>query len=457
MRSSETSVLSLVGVCLAVCAAPSASAAAPDVHQVDVVDIIHSVSAGQVIATISAAEEAGAGLVLIRLDTPGGLDTAMREIIEAILNSEVPVAVFVGPSGSRAASAGYLITLAADITGMAPGTNMGAATPISGTGGEMPETLSRKVESDAAAYLRSIVERRGRDVALAEQGVTEARSWTASEALEAGLIDLMADDTEAFLAAIHGRTVTRIDGSEVMLDTADAIVVLTEMSFRDRALSVIANPNLAVLLGMIGLLGLYLEFSNPGLLIPGILGGIALLLAAFGLNFLPVSLLGVLLLLAGIGLLTAEALTPSFGIMGLSGAVALTIGLLFFFEEQSLPTPALNLTWGLVIPSVLVFVALVFFLGQLVVRAQQRPAVSGREGMIGLVATARTDISPGGAGTVFVHGEFWDATSAGAINEGERVRVLALEGLTLRVGSAAAPGPDGARDANPSAVSETRS
>ena len=331
MRSSETSVLSLVGVCLAVCAAPSASAAAPDVHQVDVVDIIHSVSAGQVVATISAAEEAGAGLVLIRLDTPGGLDTAMREIIEAILNSEVPVAVFVGPAGSRAASAGYLITLAADISGMAPGTNMGAATPISGTGGEMPETLSRKVESDAAAYLRSIAERRGRDVALAEQGVTEARSWTASEALEAGLIDLMAGDTEEFLAAIHGRTVTRIDGSEVMLDTADAIVVLTEMSFRDRALSVIANPNLAVLLGMIGLLGLYLEFSNPGLLIPGILGGIALLLAAFGLNFLPVSLLGVLLLLAGIGLLTAEALTPSFGIMGLSGAVALMIGLLFFF------------------------------------------------------------------------------------------------------------------------------
>ena len=457
MRSSETPVLSLVGVCLAVCAAPSASAAAPDVHQVDVVDIIHSVSAGQVVATISAAEEAGAGLVLIRLDTPGGLDTAMREIIEAILNSEVPVAVFVGPAGSRAASAGYLITLAADISGMAPGTNMGAATPISGTGGEMPETLSRKVESDAAAYLRSIAERRGRDVALAEQGVTEARSWTASEALEAGLIDLMAGDTEEFLAAIHGRTVTRIDGSEVMLDTADAIVVLTEMSFRDRALSVIANPNLAVLLGMIGLLGLYLEFSNPGLLIPGILGGIALLLAAFGLNFLPVSLLGVLLLLAGIGLLTAEALTPSFGIMGLSGAVALTIGLLFFFEEQSLPTPALNLTWGLVIPSVLVFVGLVFFLGQLVLRAQQSPAVSGREGMIGLVATAYTDISPGGAGKVFVHGEFWDATSAGAVSEGERVRVLALEGLTLQVGSAAVPGSDGARDANPSAVSKTRS
>ena len=458
MLSSETSVLSLVGVCLAVCAAPAASAAAPDVHQVDVVDIIHSVSAGQVVATISAAEEAGAGLVLVRLDTPGGLDTSMREIIEAILNSEVPVAVFVGPAGSRAASAGYLITLAADISGMAPGTNMGAATPISGTGGEMPETLSRKVESDAAAYLRSIAERRGRDVALAEQGVTEARSWTASEALEAGLIDLMAGDAEEFLAAIHGRTVTRIDGSEVVLDTADAIVVQTEMSFRDRALSVIANPNLAVLLGMIGLLGLYLEFSNPGLLIPGILGGIALLLAAFGLNFLPVSLLGVLLLLAGIGLLTAEALTPSFGIMGLSGAVALTIGLLFFFEEQSLPTPALNLTWGLVIPSVLVFVGLVFFLGQLVLRSQQSPAVSGREGMIGLVATAYTDISPGGAGKVFVHGEFWDATSAGAVREGERVRVLALlEGLTLQVGSAAAPGPDGARDANPSAVFETRS
>ena len=422
------------GLLLAVCAAPAASAAAPDIHQVNVVDIIHSVSADQVVTTIAAAEEAGAGLVLVRLDTPGGLDTAMREIIEAILNSAVPVAVFVGPSGSRAASAGYLITLAADVSGMAPGTNTGAATPISGTGGEMPETLSRKVESDAAAYLRSIAERRGRDVALAEQGVTEARSWTASEALADGLIDIVADNTEEFLAALHGRTVTRIDGSEVTLDTADATVVLTEMSFRDRALSVIANPNLAVLLGMIGLLGLYLEFSNPGLLIPGILGVIALLLAAFGLNLLPVSLLGVLLLLVGVGLLTAEALTPSFGIMGLSGTAALVIGLLFFFEEQSLPTPALNLTWGLVVPSVLVFAVLVFFLGQLVVRAQRSPAVSGREGMIGLVATVRSDIAPDEPGKVFVHGEFWDAVASAPVSAGKRVRVLAVEGLTLHVG-----------------------
>lgn len=433
--------ITAVGLALAVAGPPSAAAAAPDVHQVDVVDIIHSVSARRVLTTIAAAEEAGAGLVLVRLDTPGGLDTAMREIIEAILNSAVPVAVFVGPSGSRAASAGYLITLAADISGMAPGTNMGAATPIAGTGGEMPETLSRKVESDAAAYLRSIAERRGRDVALAEQGVTEARSWTASEALEAGLIDLMADNTEEFLAAVHGRTVTRIDGAEVTLDTADALIVETEMSFRDRALSVIANPNLAVLLGMIGLLGLYLEFSNPGLLIPGILGGIALLLAAFGLNFLPVSLLGVLLLLAGIGLLTAEALTPSFGIMGLSGAVALVIGLLFFFEEQSLPTPALNLTWGLVLPSVLVFAVLVFFLGQLVLRAQRRPAVTGREGMIGLVATVRSDIPPGGEGKVFVHGEFWDAVAEAPVSAGERVKVLEVEGLILRVGPASEDPP----------------
>lgn len=415
--------------------------AASEVRQVDVVDIIHSVSADRVVSTIVAAEEAGAALVLIRLDTPGGLDTAMREIIEAILNSAVPVAVFVGPSGSRAASAGYLITLAADVSGMAPGTNMGAATPVAGTGGEMPETLSRKVESDAAAYLRSIAERRGRDVALAEQGVTEARSWTASEALEAGLIDLVADSDEEFLEALDGRLVRRIDGAEVTLRTADAVVVKTEMSFRDRALSVIANPNLAILLGMIGLLGLYIEFSNPGLLIPGILGVIALLLAGFGLNLLPVSMLGVLLLLVGIGLLTAEALTPSFGIMGASGAGALVLGLLFFFEEQSLPTPALDLTWGLVIPSVLVFSVLVFFLGQLVVRAQRTPAVTGREGMIGLTATARTDIQPGRAGTVFVHGEYWDATAdAGPVAAGDRVRVLAVEGLTLRVGSAAAAG-----------------
>ena len=410
----------------------------PPVYRVEVVDIIHSVSAGRVVETIERAAEAEAGLVLLRLDTPGGLDTAMREIIEAILNSEVPVAVFVGPSGSRAASAGYLITLSADISGMAPGTNMGAATPVAGTGGEMPETLSRKVESDAAAYLRSIAERRGRDIELAEQGVTEARSWTASEALEGGLIDLVAASETEFLEALDGRAVARADGGEAVLRTAGAPIVSTEITLRERVLSVIANPNLAVLLGMIGLLGLYLEFSNPGLLFPGILGGIALLLAGFGLNLLPVSALGVLLLLAGLGLLTAEALTPSFGIMGASGAAALVVGLFFFFEEQSLPTPALEVTYGLVVPSVLLFAVIVVLLGRMVVRAQRTPTVTGREGMIGQTATARTGISPGGEGTVFLRGEYWDATAAEPVSEGERVRVLEVDGLILRV----APGED---------------
>lgn len=428
------------GAAAAASAATGAAALDPPapVYRVEVVDIIHSVSAGRVVETIERAAEAEAGLVLLRLDTPGGLDTAMREIIEAILNSEVPVAVFVGPSGSRAASAGYLITLSADISGMAPGTNMGAATPVAGTGGEMPETLSRKVESDAAAYLRSIAERRGRDIELAEQGVTEARSWTASEALEGGLIDLVAASEAEFLEALDGRTVARADGGETVLRTAGAPVVSTELTLRDRVLSVIANPNLAVLLGMIGLLGLYLEFSNPGLLFPGILGGIALLLAGFGLNLLPVSALGVLLLLAGLGLLTAEALTPSFGIMGASGAAALVVGLFFFFEEQSLPTPALEVTYGFVVPSVLLFAVVVVLLGRMVVRAQRAPTVTGREGMIGQTATARTGISPGGEGTVFLRGEYWDATAAEPVSEGERVRVLEVDGLILRV----APGED---------------
>lgn len=428
------------GAAAAASAATGAAALDPPapVYRVEVVDIIHSVSAGRVIETIERAAEAEAGLVLLRLDTPGGLDTAMREIIEAILNSEVPVAVFVGPSGSRAASAGYLITLSADISGMAPGTNMGAATPVAGTGGEMPETLSRKVESDAAAYLRSIAERRGRDIELAEQGVTEARSWTASEALEGGLIDLVAASEAEFLEALDGRAVARADGGETVLRTAGAAVISTELTFRDRVLSVIANPNLAVLLGMIGLLGLYLEFSNPGLLFPGILGGIALLLAGFGLNLLPVSALGALLLLAGLGLLTAEALTPSFGIMGASGAAALVAGLFFFFEEQSLPTPALEVTYGFVVPSVLLFAVVVVLLGRMVVRAQRAPTVTGREGMIGQTATARTGISPGGEGTVFLRGEYWDATAAEPVSEGERVRVLEVDGLILRV----APGED---------------
>ncbi len=414
-------------------------AAANEIRQVDVVDIIHAVSAARVVETIETAAEQDAGLVLLRLDTPGGLDTSMREIIEAILNSPTPVAVFVGPSGARAASAGFLITLAADISGMAPGTNMGAATPVAGTGGEMPETLSRKVESDAAAYLRSIAERRGRDVELAELGVTEARSWTASEALEAGLIDVVAADVSEFLATLDGQTVQRIDGEEQVLDIGGLPVVTTELSFRDRALSFIANPSLAVILGMIGLLGLYLEFSNPGMLFPGILGLVALVLAGFGLNLLPINALGVLLLLAGLGLLIAETMTPSFGLLGLGGALSLAAGLLFFFEEQSLPTPELSVSYGLVLPTVIVFVALVFFLGQMVLRAQRLPAVTGQEGMVGLVATARTAIPADGAGTVFVHGEYWQATAPSPVEAGQRVRIESVDGLTLRVGPAGDP------------------
>ncbi len=412
-------------------------ASANEIRQVDVVDIIHSVSAARVAETIRVAAEREAGLVLIRLDTPGGLDTSMRDIIEAILNSRTPVAVFVGPSGARAASAGFLITLAADISGMAPGTNMGAATPIAGTGGEMPETLSRKVESDAAAYLRSIAERRGRDVELAEQGVTEARSWTASEALEVGLIDLVANDVGDFLAAIDGRTIRRIGGEEQVLRVGGLPVILTELSFRDRVLSFIANPSLAVILGMIGLLGLYLEFSNPGLLFPGILGVVALVLAGFGLNLLPVNALGVLLLLVGLGLLIAETLTPSFGIMGLTGAGSLAAGLLFFFEEQSLPVPELDVSFGFVIPTVIVFTALVLFLGQMVLRAHRAQPVTGKEGMVGLVATARTPIPADGPGTVFVHGEYWQAIAPHPVAVGERVRIEAVEGLVLRVEPAA--------------------
>jgi len=414
-------------------------AAANEIRQVDVVDIIHAVSAARVVETIETAAEQDAGLVLLRLDTPGGLDTSMREIIEAILNSPTPVAVFVGPSGARAASAGFLITLAADISGMAPGTNMGAATPVAGTGGEMPETLSRKVESDAAAYLRSIAERRGRDVELAELGVTEARSWTASEALEAGLIDVVAADVSEFLATLDGQTVQRIDGEEQVLEIGGLPVVTTELSFRDRALSFIANPSLAVILGMIGLLGLYLEFSNPGMLFPGILGLVALVLAGFGLNLLPINALGVLLLLAGLGLLIAETMTPSFGLLGLGGALSLAAGLLFFFEEQSLPTPELSVSYGLVLPTVVVFVALVFFLGQMVLRAQRLPAVTGQEGMVGLVATARTAIPADGAGTVFVHGEYWQATAPSSVEAGQRVRIESVDGLTLRVGPAGDP------------------
>src|SRR5262245_16623318 len=284
-------------VCTGVALSSTVALASGPIYKVEVNDIIHGVSARHILRTIEKATEAHAELVLIQLGTPGGLYDSTREIIEAILSSERPVVVYVAPAGAHAASAGFLIMLAADVAAMAPGTNTGAATPVSGTGQEIEETLAKKIQSDAAAYARSIAERRSRTPEVAEKAVTEAKSWTAQEALDAGLVDYIAGSEAELLAKLDGTSIRRIDGTEVIVETTGAPIVVEEMSTKDRILSMVANPNIAILLGLIGLASLYLEFSNPGTLLPGIVGAICLLLAAFAFEILPVTAVGIILLL----------------------------------------------------------------------------------------------------------------------------------------------------------------
>jgi membrane-bound serine protease (ClpP class) len=401
------------------------------IYKVSVNDVIHRVSAQYIVEGLTKAEEDGADLFLIQLQTPGGLDTSMREIIEKILNSEVPVAVYVAPSGARAASAGFLITVAADIAAMAPGTNIGAAHPVAGSGQPMDETMSKKVESDAAAYIRSIAAKRGRNVELAEKAVVESQSWTETEALDAGLIDYVAGSEAELLESLDGTTVTRFDGSEVVLHTEDASIVTVEMTLPQRILSVISNPNIAYILMTLGIMGLYFELANPGAVFPGVIGVICLIMAFFALQVLPVNYAGLLLIIVGIGLLIAEALTPAFGALGLGGVVAVVLGSLILFKEQEIPTPALHLSWAVILPVTLTLVIMFGFIARLVIKAQRSKPTTGVVGLVGEIGTAQSDFDE--RGKVFVHGEFWNVTSQVKISKGDRVRVTRVDGLHLEV------------------------
>jgi len=432
MRRSR--IISIACVGLGVSLAWSSVAAGGPIYKVELHDVIHRITAEHVIDTIEAAAEDDAEIVLIELQTPGGLLSATRAIIEAILGSERPVVVYVAPSGAHATSAGFLVTIAADVAVMAPGTNMGASTPVSGTGQKLEETMQKKVTSDAAAYTRSIAERRGRNPELAEKAVTEAMAWTATEALEQGLIDYIDRDENALLEILDGKTLDRGDGTEITLTTAGQEVVLRAMTRKQEILSFIANPNIAVLLGMIGLAGLYFEFSNPGMVFPGILGGISILLAAFAFEILPVNIVGLIFLVVGFGLLVVEAVTPSFGVIGAGGVVAIVLGALFLFEEQPLPTPALRVSLSMILPVTILLAIVVIVVGRKVMEAQSRPPVTGAEGLVGLIATVKTPIEGHGkGGKVFVHGEYWDARASEPIDVDERVKVVGIDGLVLDV------------------------
>jgi membrane-bound serine protease (ClpP class) len=410
----------------------SSPGGAPIVYAADVDSIIHPVSAEYMIEAIDRADRGGATLVVFTLSTPGGLVDSTRTIVSHMIAAKTPIAVFVGPPGARAASAGFLITIAADVDAMAPGTHIGAAHPVDAGGGRPDETMAKKAAQDVAAYARTLATNRHRNAALAAEAVTESRAFTEREAVEASppLVDLVAADVADLLKQLDGRTITRFDGSTVVLKTAGAQLVPIEMSLRQRVLSAIAHPNVAYLLLSLGTLGLTIELWSPGAVLPGVAGGLCLLLAFFALQMLPVNYAGLLLMLFGLMLFALEIKVTSYGLLTAGGIASLVFGSMILMDSTA---PELQLSLRVVLPVVLGFTSIAILLVRLGVAAQRQPAVTGAHGMIGEAGHALTAIGPGAPGRVATHGEIWQARSDESIPEGARVRVAGVDGLVLAV------------------------
>jgi membrane-bound serine protease (ClpP class) len=404
------------------------SADSPKVEVLTVDGTIVPVVASYLDRGITRAESEGAVACIIELNTPGGLLNATEDIVQRILNAKVPVVVYVSPRGSWAASAGTFITLAAHVAVMAPGTSIGAAHPVT-VGEEMPEEVSKKVTEYSSAWIRSIAEVRGRDPEQAELAVSESKSFTASEALEAKLIDFEADDLESLIDQINGRKVTLASGKYVTIDTIDYMLNQNEMNGIERFLHVISDPNIAYILLSLATIGLITEISNPGLIFPGVIGGLCLLLAFYSLGVLNAYWAGVLLILLALGLFVAEVFTPTFGILTAGGIASLIIGSLVLFSHNS---PAMQVNRGLIAVVTILIAAFVVFIVGAVVRGQRRRAATGAEALVGKVAVAKTILAP--KGTVLVDGEHWTATvDSGKVEPGEEVTVTKVEGLKLVV------------------------
>ena len=405
-------------------------AAATTVVEIHLNEIIHSVSADYVIQGIDYAEKSNADAVLIWINTPGGLETSMREMVDRITTARVPVIVYVAPTGSRAASAGFFILLAADVAVMAPGTTTGASSPVMGPQ-EMPETLKKKVFSDAAAYLRSFVAKRGRNPEVAELAVTEAKSWTEQEALKAGLIDAVCESRQQIFEQFSGREIKRFDGRMEKLELAGARVEPWKMTERQRLLTRIIDPNIAFLLFVFGILGLYIEVNHPGFIVPGVAGGICLVLALFAFHLLPVSYTAVLLILLAVAFFILEAMYTSHGVLAVGGVVSMVLGALLLIESP--PIPELRVRWQIALAVAIPFAVITIVLLRLVLKSRRWPVASGREGMLGQVGEVRQEIGDAKKGMVLVSGELWSAVGREKIGVGQQVRVVGMEGLLLKV------------------------
>ena len=390
--------------------------------------MVEPVSADFVVRGTRHANQVNAQAVLIEIDTPGGLETSMREIIQAIIESRVPVITYVAPGGARAASAGLFILLSGDVAAMAPGTHTGAAHPVILGSYGIGKTMETKIENDAAAYIRSIADRRGRNSKLAEEGVRQSRSFTEKEALEGHLIDFVANTPQDIFAQFDGKSIKRFDGSTATLRLRNATLEPYAMTTRERLLFYIVDPNIAFLLGALGVFLLYLEFTHPGMVAPGVVGAIALVLALFAFHMLPINYTGVILIILAMVMFALEAKVTSHGVLAAGGALAMVLGALMLVNSP-MPGASIHLSTALGVTAPLAAITIILL--RLAMAAHKRKAVTGREGMIDSVGVAETNLEP--SGKVFVHGELWDARAPAAVAKGARVRVRAVEGLTLVV------------------------
>jgi membrane-bound serine protease (ClpP class) len=420
--------VALLAVVLLGLAPPASAAAGGAVALVTVDGVISPVTVRIVTTALERARSEHAVALVIQLDTPGGLERSMRSIVQEILSSDVPVIVYVAPTGARAASAGVFITMAAPIAAMAPATNIGAAHPVAALGGSFDKEMKTKVENDAAAFARTIAATRGRNVEWAEKAVRQSVSATEREAVRLHIVDLIADSTTDLLDKIDGRVV-KTPTRQVVLHTRGAAIQPIGIGFRDRVLNIITDPNVAYVLMMLGMLGLFFELSNPGVILPGVIGGISLILAFFAFQSLPISYAGLLLILFGVVLLIAEVKVTSHGVLAVGGVVAMLLGSLMLFDT---PTAELRVSWWVILPTVGVTAAVFVVALAAGLRALARRPMTGAAGMVGGTGVARSTLDP--LGDVLVQGELWRAVAEdGPIAIGETVRVTAVNGLTLKV------------------------
>ena len=402
----------------------TALAAKNDIYIIEVADAISPGVAEFVKDGIKAAEKDEAACLIIELDTPGGLAESMRRIIQDILGSKVPVIVYVSPAGARAASAGVMITMAADIAAMAPGTNIGAAHPVGAGGKDISGKMSEKVINDMVAHAKSVAEKRGRNEKWVEKAIRESVSATETEALKDNIIDLVAKDTDDLIRQINGRKIK--EKGVLKLDNSEKVIV--EPTLRTKILKTISDPNIAYILLMIGLAGLYFELSHPGAIFPGVIGGIALVLAFFALQTLPVNYAGILLIVLAIIFFIMEMKITSYGLLSVAGIISLLLGSLMMFKGTG---PDFELSWRVLLPTLVLVSGFFVFVAGLVFRAQISKPRTGSKGLVGEVGVVKKALSP--EGKVFVHGELWNARSAQTIEEGEKVRVTKVLNLMLEV------------------------